>query len=106
MTLQERECPIRPENTIEIGLTKLASGSLNRIIRLIANRISSETAWLACNRLVNVLFFNRVTSMKSSTEAQHVEYKMWQQFGIEGLCVGKDRVNFSLRWLQDPRSRI
>ena len=42
-----------------------------------------------------ILFFNSVNDMKPSTEAQMTadEHKMWQQFGIEGLCVGKEGVH-------------
>ena len=64
--MEPRGCPLCPENTVS-GLIKSASGLLNRIMGLVANRIHQETVRLACNRFVNALFNHMENYIKPPT---------------------------------------
>ena len=77
LTLEPKGCPqLSPENTVVIGLIKLASCSLNRVMWLIANRIHHETVRLACNRFVDALFNHRETYIKPPTVNLLIKWAM------------------------------
>ena len=84
-------------NTVVIGLIKPASGLLNWIMGLVANRIHQETLRLACiNRFVDALFNHMENYIKPPTENKigDVEYRMWLMYG---LVLGVDGVHFKFR---------